>query len=719
MTSLRPLLSVVIIGRNDGYMGDYLYRLATSVSFLARNAESIGLLDRLDVTIVDWASETPLARVLPLDPVARRITTFAEVPPEAVRTRFGAMPWLASTAVNVGVRRARGEYILFTDSDCLWTVPALRALERILTGDEALPAPVRETFCYIRRYQIPWATVHRQPRLDEWSRLATLLFAGVRGESPSASCLGGFSAGQLMHCDLWHTVRGYDERLERRWGWADNDLMLRVTQHHPWIDVSAYGAYGMHMEHWLDDQDRAARDPETVNPMTVHNELTVNGPGWGLGDLDVTLTRCSAAAALPVGDGCAVPLSGHTASPFWTRGPEAAAFVRRIAADYDPTVSFDDLTTVAQIALADRPTSVWWFGGIIPPVLMTILKATPAAELLLINPWPAGTSDHLPVHPGTLGSVLGASSRFSGWARIVQGDPATAVERITTSAMTPRAPELVWIGTETPAVTIAQAARVLAPGGVLLAPAHSQSSRTFEALAGDLSLPALRLKPIGGLVAATRIIHPIRSEDMPVNRQTSTAEPSEAARSLRTVLDLLLQDRTLSAVEPESLAWSEPIFVIRSAPMDRLVALLTQIVAKNAAPRLHIMSHARDEAAIRAAAPCDFTFHAYPTPGAYRLEGIPADMLERLRQLDLGTLFFLDTGTSSDLLGEVERLLAGIRENRAVSFRGDGSFARTPDWRQRTLAEAAFLRLIEWYHFKLDPGTPAAPIDDATPKSAA
>jgi hypothetical protein len=39
-----------------------------------------------------------------------------------------------------------------------------------------------------------------------------------------------------------------------------------------------------------------------------------------------------------------------------------------------------------------------------------------------------------------------------------------------------------------------------------------------------------------------------------------------------------------------------------------------------------------------------------------------------------------------------------------VSFRGDRTFARTCDWRRRRVAEAAFLRLVAWYHLKLDEG---------------
>ena len=196
------------------------------------------------------------------------------------------MRWLPTCAVNVGVRRARGEFIFFTDSDCLWSESAMAALGRLLRGEIALPVPIAELFCYVRRYQVPWATVHRRPHLAEWRRLAALLAAGLQPERPGISCLGGFSAGQLMHRDLWFEARGYDESLDRPWGWSDNDLMLRVSQQHPWLDVSGDGLFGLHMEHWPKAEGRYARDPSTVNPMVIRNAPATNGPDWGLGEAD-------------------------------------------------------------------------------------------------------------------------------------------------------------------------------------------------------------------------------------------------------------------------------------------------------------------------------------------------------------------------------------------------------------------------------------------------
>ena len=504
----RPLVSFVIIGRNDDYMGDYLYRLGTCLSFLARSAERVGLLDDIELVVVDWASEHPLARVLPLVPAARRITTFLEVTPDMVRSRFGAVRWMPTCAINVGVRRARGEFILFTDSDCLWSEAAVAALGRLVRGEIALPVPIEDLFCYVRRHQIPWATVHRRPRLDEWTRLVALLAAGVQPERAGISCLGGFSAGQLMHRDLWYDARGYDESLERPWGWSDNDLMLRVSQHHPWLDVSGHGLIGLHMEHGPRSDARAVRDPSTVNPMVICNEPAVNGPEWGLAGIEIPATTATSNAEPMSGFGCAVALSGQmasSASADWQPEPDAVDFVRRIGAERAlPPVPIEQLAAVAQIARTDLPRNLYWFGAINPAVLMTILRACPAAEVFFANPWPEGVSDGLAVHPGEFAKFLEVRARFKGWARIVQGAPATVLDRIERSSVGESPMELAWCEWGTSLDLVRAVTTRLAPGGVALCPIEGDCATALDIL--KQATPGCVTQVLGnsGLVTATR-----------------------------------------------------------------------------------------------------------------------------------------------------------------------------------------------------------------------
>jgi hypothetical protein len=360
------------------------------------------------------------------------------------------------------------------------------------------------------------------------------------------------------------------------------------------------------------------------------------------------------------------------------------------------------LESVAQVALADRPRSICWYGDIEPAVLQTMIAASPGAELFFINPWPEGPSDRLPFHPASLsGHVHGWG--FQGWARVVQGDPATALQRLAASSIGDPQIELGWAAAEAPDAIIRGIASRLAPGGVLLLLAP-QGHPAVVARVRELT-PGCETRVLGtsGLMAATR------KTDMPQRIETAVETTvqkpeNEQALGLRVVFDMLLRDKALGLVEPETLAWDQPFLVIRSAHMGRMEAFFHQVATRCTAPRLHVLSHARDEEALHTLAPFPFTFHAWTTPGAYRLENMPAPLLERLRAERFATLFFLDQGTNGDRLDEVERLLAAIKPEPIVCFMGNGKFAQAPDAEQRRLAETAFLRLIEWYQFRLDPG---------------
>jgi len=176
----------------------------------------------------------------------------------------------------------------------------------------------------------------------------------------------------------------------------------------------------------------------------------------------------------------------------------------------------------------------------------------------------------------------------------------------------------------------------------------------------------------------------------------------DASASVRDVLDLLLQDCSPKPVDAGALPWDRPIFVLRSAALTRLRALLSEIARHNPSPSLHIMSHARDAEAIGQMVPWRFTFHAYPTPGRYCVEAVPAAMLDELRAIDFGSLLFLDTAPDANFYDEVERLLGAVAADRSVIFREDGTFAKAPPAAARQLAEPAFFRLVEWHQRRVE-----------------
>ena len=500
----RPLISFVVIGRNDDYMGDYLYRLGTSLSFLAESASVTGFADALEIVVVDWASAVPLSAVLPLTPEARQLVRFIQVPASAAFGRFGSDRLMPTVAVNVGVRRALGDFIFFTDSDCLWTSSAVAALERLLTGRYQLPAPLRHIIGCVRRSQVSWSAAHRRPTLAEWRRLTLLLAAGIRPEQTAASSLGGFTAGQLMHRDLWFEVRGYDESLDRPWGWSDNDLMLRVTQRHAWADVSADGFLGLHLEHWPTTERRSARDASSVNPMRVHYSDAPNGDTWGLGDLRLEAVLGTGPEP-DAGTGCGVPLTGRMLASdgaAWSPGADAVGLLQSLGADREASgLTTNGLAWLAEHAQADLPRTLYWFGDVDPGALLILLRICPAAELFMVNPWPEGVTDAHPMNPATFAHFMGSRCQFRGWSRIVTGPLSTALARIDQSSLGHGPIELAWLGSVGDVDVLSAVAEHLAPGGVMIFAGSDDEERHLESLADVGHI----CRPVGtGLTVLTR-----------------------------------------------------------------------------------------------------------------------------------------------------------------------------------------------------------------------
>jgi hypothetical protein len=118
----RPYLSVVMASRNDGYAGGMLRRLQVSIDAFVAQTERFDLTSEL--VLVDWnpPAGRGLWEALEWPSAGRRCTIrVITVPPWLHGTCPFAdrLPILIHRARNVGIRRARGEFILPTSPDIL------------------------------------------------------------------------------------------------------------------------------------------------------------------------------------------------------------------------------------------------------------------------------------------------------------------------------------------------------------------------------------------------------------------------------------------------------------------------------------------------------------------------------------------------------------------------------------------------------------------------
>ncbi len=142
MINNTPRISFVVTSRNDNHGGDLLRRMQLSVSALLEQCHRYNLSSEL--IIVEWnppPERPPLIDALrwPKNPGPCDVRIIT-VPPEIHRgfKYSDKLPLFQMIAKNVGIRRARGEYILATNIDVLFSNELMRFLSEAKLDPDGL-----------------------------------------------------------------------------------------------------------------------------------------------------------------------------------------------------------------------------------------------------------------------------------------------------------------------------------------------------------------------------------------------------------------------------------------------------------------------------------------------------------------------------------------------------------------------------------------------------
>ncbi len=243
MKNSKPkyLISFVLSGRNDNYLGDFKYRITTAINYLCRNVKKIGRLKDIEVIIVDWNSEIPLAQEIYIAKEINEACKFIYVPP-AIASKYNPNngPFNGSVALNIGIRRAEGEFILMMPADILFSVPSLNNLFSLLDKKNNTVFDLNKTMMNISRKYIPWQIVKKNPCLFEWDRYLQLHNKYLDNNIFSWPGICGGMGAILMNNFLWKKAQGLNENF-KGWGGNDVDIGLRINQFYPSINLDYFG----------------------------------------------------------------------------------------------------------------------------------------------------------------------------------------------------------------------------------------------------------------------------------------------------------------------------------------------------------------------------------------------------------------------------------------------------------------------------------------------
>jgi hypothetical protein len=239
---MNPYLSFVVAGRNDSYGGDFLRRMQVFINALLVLWEKHGF--NAELIIVEWnpPEDKPRLKEALTWPkcVKPGMVRIIEVPRE-IHYRLpnsDRMPMFEYVAKNVGIRRARGAYVLATNPDLLYSEPLMKflALRRLdsrcfyrvdrcdVKDIVPLDRPVRDQLKFCMKHTFRVATINGTVPVDTFpdrvkfvvrsfrSRVRQIL-TRIQNRPVSEEQLYTNASGDffLMAKQHWHEVRGYPE----------------------------------------------------------------------------------------------------------------------------------------------------------------------------------------------------------------------------------------------------------------------------------------------------------------------------------------------------------------------------------------------------------------------------------------------------------------------------------------------------------------------------
>lgn len=285
-----PLVSIVLTGRNDGYGGDFVDRFFRTLRFNHRQLLARGI--EYELVFVEWAppSDAPLL-------IQRLLDAVPDVGPDrcawyVVDSQYQQalslnprLEYLEFLAKNVGVRRARGRFVLTSNCD-------------VFLGRRVLDA--------LQEGSVRPGVLYRAPRHDitlpdgcgdiDFSILedpAILAGPAHRLKPPfMGSATGDFV---LLDRDSFHRIRGFNEVYRVARIGIDRNLIVKALS--SGIAVEDIGGPVYHVNHEgsyrLNPAAYAGREGEAPwGDRRWHSGGVsyVNPPTWGLADAPVRRT---------------------------------------------------------------------------------------------------------------------------------------------------------------------------------------------------------------------------------------------------------------------------------------------------------------------------------------------------------------------------------------------------------------------------------------------
>jgi hypothetical protein len=290
VVSSAPYLTFVVTGRNDDFGGDFNARFFGALSFNHERLRAAGISH--EFVFVEWrpiAGKPYLATVLgETFPELSDSELHSYVVDAAYHDALSLNPRIQFQefiAKNVGIRRARGQFVLTTNTDIYLGRGVLDFLTaRSLSARVLYRAPRHDLRWDGDAASIDWEVLHDERNWEEVNHIQPPWFTNASGDF------------LLLDRDTYHDLRGFNEVYRNAKIHMDGNFCVKA--HASGVSLVNIGSPVFHVGRGtLHAQRDSYRDRPADAPWgdirwnsTV---LYMNGPEWGLGDApERSLDRC-------------------------------------------------------------------------------------------------------------------------------------------------------------------------------------------------------------------------------------------------------------------------------------------------------------------------------------------------------------------------------------------------------------------------------------------
>jgi hypothetical protein len=280
-------ISIVVTGRNDDYGRDFLGRLIRTLRFNHQQLASRSIAH--EIVFVEWAPPRDRPRLFDLVVAALPDLDAAVCSWYEVDARYQdelslhpSLAYLEFIAKNVGIRRARGRFVLCTNSDVLVGRTILDVLQReSLKPGVVYRAPRHDIDLADDRSSLEWAALEDPRVLTRAPRpLKPPYFAGGTGDF------------MLLDRESFHRLRGFNEVYRVARFSIDRNFLVKALS--SGLTIEDIGGPVYHLSHEGSFRDNrytyAGRDEEAHWGKTrwhARGVIYANPPTWGLAEAPV------------------------------------------------------------------------------------------------------------------------------------------------------------------------------------------------------------------------------------------------------------------------------------------------------------------------------------------------------------------------------------------------------------------------------------------------